>query len=117
MGLSGETAPRGTSCASPAAEFLRHNQRKFASCEWRKNFELSPERPIPAKDNSPFLGEAIVVVPSLRRLVKRARLCRAFGVRCAGRGTPTFFAFPRMETSKLALRKKWVAENPHDAGF
>ncbi len=35
-----EDAPRGTSCAAPAARVLRHDQRKFASCEWRKTSSL-----------------------------------------------------------------------------
>jgi error-prone DNA polymerase len=33
-------APRGTSCAAPAARVLRHDQRKFASCKWRKTSSL-----------------------------------------------------------------------------
>ena len=39
-GTAREDARRGTSCAVPAARVLRHVQRKFASCEWRKTSSL-----------------------------------------------------------------------------
>ncbi|HEX8806896.1 MAG TPA: PHP domain-containing protein, partial [Candidatus Aquilonibacter sp.] len=54
--IAREDAPRGTSCAAPAARVLRHNQRKFASCKWRKTSSLR-------------LATALKRSPRLRRFV------------------------------------------------